>query len=155
MTDSSSELQPGSQTAAISNLVVRPVREYTGRGPTQARTHITEDLVSVVLRDTLTKGEISLVREGRAELVLSMRKAFQDTMRADLVAGIEAITGREIDAFMSDNHLEPDVAVESFVLKPLASRRRSAAGSARPRLSRGRRSEADRRISQRPSHDER
>jgi uncharacterized protein YbcI len=121
MTDSPSELQQGSQAAAISNLVVRLVREYTGRGPTQARTHITEDLVSVVLRDTLTKGEISLVRDGRAELVLSMRKAFQDTMRADLVAGVEAVTGREVDAFMSDNHLDPDVAVESFVLKPVAS----------------------------------
>ena len=49
-----------------------------------------------------------------------MRKAFQDTMRADLVAGIEAITGREVAAFMSDNHIDPDMAVESFVLRPVA-----------------------------------
>jgi hypothetical protein len=40
------------------------------------------------------------------------------TMRADLVAGVEMITGRTVIAFLSDNHLEPDVAIESFVLEP-------------------------------------
>jgi uncharacterized protein YbcI len=120
MTDSPSELHGGPRAAAISNMVVRLVSEYTGRGPTQAWTHISEDLVSVVLKDTLTRGERSLVRDGREALVLSTRKAFQDAMREDLVAGIETITGREVEAFMSDNHIDPDVAVESFVLKPLA-----------------------------------
>ena len=93
MTDSPTEPHHGSRAAAISNLVVRVVSEYTGRGPTGARTHIGEDLVTVVLRDTLTKGERSLVRDGREALVLTMRKAFQDTMRADLVAGIEDAHG--------------------------------------------------------------
>jgi uncharacterized protein YbcI len=120
MTDSPTEQYHGPRAAAISNMVVRVVSEYTGRGPTQARTHIGEDLVTVVLKDTLTKGERSLVRDGREALVLTMRKAFQDTMRADLVAALETITGREVAAFMSDNHIDPDVAVESFVLKPLA-----------------------------------
>jgi len=62
-------------------MVVRIVSEYTGRGPTQARTRISEDLVTVILKDTLTKGERSLVRDGRASLVLDMRKAFQNMMR--------------------------------------------------------------------------
>jgi uncharacterized protein YbcI len=119
MTDRPAELYGGPRAAAISNMVVRLVREYTGRGPPQASTHISEDLVSVVLKDTLTQGERSLVRDGREALVLSIRKAFQDTMREDFVAGIEALTGREVAAFMSDNHIDPDVAVESFVLKPL------------------------------------
>ena len=70
------------------------------------------------LRDTLTDGERSLVRDGRTALVLQTRKAYQDTMGADLIAGVEGITGRKVDAFMSDNHIDPDVAVESFVLKP-------------------------------------
>jgi hypothetical protein len=34
---------------------------------------------------------------------------------ADLV---EELTGRKVLAFLSDNHLDPDVAVESFVLSP-------------------------------------
>ena len=77
--------------------------------------------MTVVLRDTLTKGERSLVRDGRESLVLEMRKAFQNTMREDLVAGVEAIIGRQVVAFMSDNHIDPDFAVESFVLEPVSS----------------------------------
>src|SRR4051794_14388070 len=74
----------GSLAAAISNGVVRLMNEYTGRGPTRARTYISDDLVSVVLRDTLTKGERSLVADDKTELVLSTRKAFQITMRDEL-----------------------------------------------------------------------
>ncbi len=118
MTDSPATPQHGPRAAAISNLVVRLVREYTGRGPTQAKTHFSEDLVTVVLKDTLTEGERSLVRDGQMTLVLETRKAYQRTMREDLVAAVETITGREVAAFLSDNHIDPDVAVESFVLKP-------------------------------------
>jgi uncharacterized protein YbcI len=106
----------GSKSAAISNHVVRTMSDYTGRGPTRARTVVADDVVTVVLQDTLTKGERSLVADGRDELVLSTRKAFQLTMRHDLVGGIEEILGRPVIAFMSDNHIDPDVCVEVFVL---------------------------------------
>jgi hypothetical protein len=33
---------------------------------------------------------------------------------------VEEISGRRVSAFMSANHLEPDLAVEIFVLEPLA-----------------------------------
>jgi uncharacterized protein YbcI len=118
----------GEQAAAISNLIVKLVNEYTGRGPTKARTHINEDVITVVLQDTLTKGERSLVRDGKEELVLNGRTAFQQTMRADLVAGLEAITGRTVRAFLSANHIDPDIAVECFVLDsvPADGKRESA-----------------------------
>ena len=109
----------GSKAAAISNHVVRTISAYTGRGPTKARTYINDDLVTVVLQDTLTKGERSLVSDDRDELVLSMRKAFQGTMRHDLISGIEEILDRKVTAFMSDNHIDPDVAVEVFLLAPV------------------------------------
>jgi uncharacterized protein YbcI len=102
--------------ADISKLVVRMVSAYTGRGPTQARTSIDRDLISVVLRDSLTHGEQSLVSDGRAELVRDTRRAFQSTMSRDLIDGVEAITGRKVTAFLSDNHINPDIAVECFVL---------------------------------------
>ncbi len=91
---------------------------YTGRGPTKAWTAIDQDLVSVILRETFTKGECSLVADGRSELVLRMRKAYQDTMREDLLEAVEQLTGRTVIAFLSDNRIEPDVAIESFVLEP-------------------------------------
>jgi uncharacterized protein YbcI len=106
----------GPSAAAISNLVVRLMSEYTGRGPTKSRTYVHEDLITVVLQDTLTKGERSLVRDGKEDLVLSTRLAYQMTMRQDLIAGLEQLTGRTVRAFMSANHMEPDVAVEIFLL---------------------------------------
>jgi uncharacterized protein YbcI len=39
-------------------------------------------------------------------------------MRPELVSGVKALTGRRVIAFMSDNHIDPDVAVETFVLEP-------------------------------------
>jgi hypothetical protein len=53
--------------------------------------------------------------------VLHTRKAFQGLMRADLVAGVEALTGRRVIAFLSSNSIDPDVNVESFLLAPDAN----------------------------------
>jgi hypothetical protein len=66
----------------------------------------------------LTKGERSLIRDGKQELVLETRRAYQQTMGADLTAGIEEITGRQVIAFLSANNLDPDLAIESFMLAP-------------------------------------
>ncbi len=110
----------GSISAAISSAVVQLMREYTGRGPTKARTYIDEDLITVVLQDTLTMGERSLVRDGEADLVLTSRKAFQRTMSTQMIAAVERLSGRSVFAFLSDNHIDPDIAVETFVLAPIS-----------------------------------
>lgn len=116
---SDAEIRPvgGERAAAISNLVVRLVSDYTGRGPTKARTYLNEDVITVVLREMLTKAERSLVRDGKSALVQSTRLAFQQTMREDFVAGIEGITGAKVKAFLSSNHMDPDIAVETFILE--------------------------------------
>jgi len=124
---------PHSVSSAISNLVVRITREYTGRGPTQARTYMQDDLITVVLRETLTKGELRLAENGRADHVRATRRYFQDAMRDDLVAGIEELTGRRVIAFMSDNHLHPDLAVEVVLLEPRASEDQPETGASDPR----------------------
>jgi uncharacterized protein YbcI len=116
----------GALSAAISNAIVRLLSEYTGRGPTKARTYITGDLVTVVLQDTLTKGERSLLSNGREDLVLQSRRAYQRLMGADMIANVEEITGRRVLAFLSDNHIEPDYAIESFVLESRSDREASA-----------------------------
>ena len=53
-----------------------------------------------------------------ARLVVEMRRSFQQTMRDELSAAVERITGRKVIAFMSDSHLEPDYSAEIFVLAP-------------------------------------
>ncbi len=104
---------------AISNMVVRVLNEYTGRGSTQARTYIQDDLITIVLRDTLTQGERVLVNDGEEMHVLATRMMYQRTMRSAIVTAIEELTGRHVIAFLSANHIDPDLAIESVVLEPL------------------------------------
>jgi uncharacterized protein YbcI len=108
----------GSMSAAISNAVVGLLHDYTGRGPTHARTTIGPDTIVVTLRNSLTRAERTLAEHGQALEVLAMRRAFQETMREDLVGAVEKLTGRHVQAFLSDNLHEPDVAVEIFLMSP-------------------------------------
>jgi hypothetical protein len=39
-------------------------------------------------------------------------------MREDLIAIVERHMERKVIAFMSQNHIDPDLAVEVFVLEP-------------------------------------
>jgi uncharacterized protein YbcI len=106
----------------ISTAAVQLLHEYTGRGPTKAKTLINDDVVTLLMADTLTKGERTLVDNGRSERVLQVRHDYQLTMRDDLVAIVERQLARKVLAFMSQNHIDPDLAVEVFVLEPDGSR---------------------------------
>ena len=108
----------GQVAAAISTAVVHALGEYTGRGPTKARTYVNRDVITVLLRDTLTKAERRLVSDGNAPTVLQTREIFQQMMREELVASVEDLTRRTVMAFMSANHIDPDIGVETFVLEP-------------------------------------
>jgi uncharacterized protein YbcI len=102
----------------ISTAIVQVLHEYTGRGPTKAKTSINEDVVTVLLADTLTKGERKLVDNGLSARVLQLRHDYQLTMRDELVAIVERQLDRTVIAFMSQNHIDPDLAVEVFILEP-------------------------------------
>jgi uncharacterized protein YbcI len=106
-----------SRASAIANLVVTTMRHHTGRGPTKAKTNLSEDCAVVILQDTLLVAERTLVDQGHGALVLDIRRKFQHAMREPLVEGVEKITGRTVAAFLSDNHLDPDIAVETFVFE--------------------------------------
>lgn len=72
----------GAMTAAISNSMVRLLHRYTGRGPTRARTTIGENIIVCVMGATLTKGEQTLVLDGKAEVVLHSLARFRTPFRA-------------------------------------------------------------------------
>jgi uncharacterized protein YbcI len=113
------QTQRGAVSAEISRAAVQLVAEYTGRGPTKAHTVINRDSVLILLGDTLTKGERSLARKGMSDHVQETRRLYQRAMRDDLIGAVEEHTGRRVIAFMSDNHIDPDMAAEVFVLEPL------------------------------------
>jgi uncharacterized protein YbcI len=103
----------------ITKEVIALLREYTGRGPTRAQTVLNHDVVTVVMHETLTKGERKLMSAGKDASVLRTRRDIQDAMRDDLTKMIERLTGRKVVAFLSDNNVRPDVAIEAFILEVL------------------------------------
>jgi uncharacterized protein YbcI len=110
----------GQLAASISTTVVKALARTTGRGPTKAKTTLGDNGVFVVLQDSLTVGEQTLTDAGQGQAVLDLRRRWQAVMEADVSREIEELTGRTVIGFMSDNHIDPDLAVEVFILEPLA-----------------------------------
>jgi len=108
---------PGELSAALANAIVALMAEYTGRGAPKSRCYMHQDLIVCVLHDSLTKGDLNLVKDGKEDAVLAILHTYQESMRRELIAIVESLTGRKVSAFMSSNHVDPDVAIESFVLE--------------------------------------
>lgn len=102
----------------VSRAMVTLFKEYVGRGPSHAHAYIHDDLVAVVLRDTMIKAEKTLAEEGEEDLVRGVRRVFQGKFRDDANAIVEQLTGRKVAAFLSDHDVDEDVVIEAFVLEP-------------------------------------
>jgi uncharacterized protein YbcI len=107
----------GDVTSAISDAMAGLLSRYTGRGATSSWTTFGKDLIVCVMEDALTKGERNLVQFGRTDAVMNIRSAFQEVMAEEAISLVEELSGRRVTAFMSNNHIDPDLAVEIFVLQ--------------------------------------
>jgi uncharacterized protein YbcI len=104
----------------ISRGMVTLFKEFVGRGPTDSKTVIAENMIVVLLGDTLTRAERTLAEDDREALVREVRRGFQGAMRSAAIELVERETGCEVKAFMSDHSVYPDYAVEVFILdRPL------------------------------------
>jgi len=108
----------GDVLTAISDGLVGLLKEFYGRGPTQAKTYYEDDLVVCLLRGGFTRVEQTLLDGGRGTAVIEQRMAFQDVMRDRFTAVVEQATGRPVIGFMSGNQQDPDMICEVFVLSP-------------------------------------
>jgi uncharacterized protein YbcI len=71
------------------------------------------------LRGGFTRVERTLLDTGQVESVYQMRRSFQQAMEDEFRRVVEDATGRTVIAYMSSIHVDPDLAVELFVLEPL------------------------------------
>jgi uncharacterized protein YbcI len=107
----------GNLSREISRAMVALFKEYVGRGPTHARSYVHDDLVVVILQDTMIQAEKTLAEEGEKDLVRDVRRVFQGKFREDAISIVERLTGRRARAFLSDHAIDEDVAAEVFVLE--------------------------------------
>jgi uncharacterized protein YbcI len=90
-------------TPAISDAMASLLSRHTGRGATSSWTTFSRDLIVCVMGDALTEGEKSLVQYGRPEAVLSIRRAYQESMAQEAISIVEELSRRRVAPFMSNN----------------------------------------------------
>ena len=106
----------GETRARISKEMVRLQSEYYGKGPTKAKTYIVDDLVVVVLEESFTRAEKTLVERGEREAIQQIRRRFQQQMADSFISIVEQATGRRVRVFLSETDVDQDVSVETFLL---------------------------------------
>jgi len=111
-------LAGGELNAAITREVVRIHTAAIGRGPRKSYTFHNGDMLVTVLLDVQTRAERTLISHGEGNAVLAMRRLSQRAMAAELKEAVSRLTGCEVIAFMHDNQLVPDMAIQIFVLDP-------------------------------------
>jgi uncharacterized protein YbcI len=100
----------------IASELVRLHAEYYGRGPTRSKVYANGELLAVVLEETFTPAEKTLIDRGEADGIQDIRRRFQRVMEEQFTAIVEQATGRRVRAFLSATNLKEDIAVEVFIL---------------------------------------
>jgi uncharacterized protein YbcI len=110
--------------AQLSNEMVRLYKDQFGRGPTQARASwCTDDILIVVLEDTLTPAERNLVRMGEHARLRETRLYFQYASVREFCEPVERLTGRTVRSFVSGTDTQVGgLSIETFVLYPANGR---------------------------------
>jgi uncharacterized protein YbcI len=89
---------------------------YYGRGPTKAKVFADGEMLVVVLEETFTPAEQTLIAQGQSDGIQEIRRNFQNVMADQFKSLVEQATGREVRSFLSETDLENDIAVEVFIL---------------------------------------
>ncbi|MCW3011624.1 MAG: hypothetical protein JWO90_2028 [Solirubrobacterales bacterium] len=103
----------------VSNEFGRIYKDQFGRGPTRVRSDFASpDVLVIVLENSLTPGERTLIQMGAEERLREHRMFVQYASVADFCEPVERLTGRIVRAFISGIDAREDVSVETFVLHP-------------------------------------
>lgn len=105
--------------AAVTEAMVALHRRYHQRAPVTAKTLLLgDDLLACVLGGVYTDVEKTMIELQRAPIVQETRSAFQHAMQHRFITAVERLSGRAVLAFISNQHVGPDVEIELFVLGP-------------------------------------
>lgn len=106
----------GQPLVELSQALVALHRDHFGRGPGAAKSFLSGEIVVCVLSDVYTAAERTLIAAGQAEHVRRTRALHQEALEGEYKATVERILRRPVIAFLSAAHVDPDVAVEVFLL---------------------------------------
>lgn len=100
------EKTKGQVEAEISEAIVKFEKEYMGRGPTETKTHVIDDLVLVRLKGIMTQAEYQLARTEDSprsrDLIKQVRCELLEKGRPLLEAVMHELTGRKTVSLHTD-----------------------------------------------------
>ena len=122
MTDPPPEDHGQGLLARLSNEMVRAQKRFFGKGPTEAKSYMLDDLLLIVMRGGLTTAEKTMLDFGRPDQVREFRQLFENEMTERLTSMVEELTGRTVVNYQSQVMFDPDIVVEMFVFDSAARR---------------------------------
>lgn len=103
--------------AAVTEAMVALHRRYHHRAPVTAKSlMLGDDLLACVLGGVYTDVEKTMIELQRSTVVQETRSAFQSAMQEKFIAAVERLSGRAVLAFVSNQHVGPDMEIELFML---------------------------------------
>jgi uncharacterized protein YbcI len=104
---------------AVTDAMIALHQRYHHRIPVTAKTlMLGDDLLACVLGGVYTDVEKTMIEVQRGTTVQETRSAFQNAMQHRFIEAVERLSGRGVLAFISNQHIGPDIEIELFVLKP-------------------------------------
>jgi uncharacterized protein YbcI len=104
---------------AVTEAMVSLHERYYHRIPVSAKTQMLgDDLLACVLGGVYTDVEKTMIELQRSTVVQETRSAFQTAMQRKFIDKVEQLSGRDVLAFISNQHVGPDMEIELFMLAP-------------------------------------
>lgn len=120
------EKSKGMIEAEICEAVIRFEKEYMGRGPSDARAYIIDDMILVRLKGVLTKGEEQLSRNDEGFLLVKqLRTKLLENARPLLEAIIYDVTGLKVRSLHTDISTSTGERVILFMLEKIFEDKKS------------------------------
>ena len=107
---------------SVTDAMIALHERYYHRTPLTAKTQfLGDDLLVCVLGGVYTDVEQTMIELQRSTIVQETRSAFQTAMQRRFIEEVERLIGRGVLAFISNQHVGPDIEIEIFLLAPGAA----------------------------------
>jgi uncharacterized protein YbcI len=107
---------PRETLAAIANELVRLKAQYYGKGPTEAKAYLNDEVLVVALKGGLTTVEQTLLDAGQSDLVREVRLRFQQAMEQNFIDAVQRLARVKVLTYMSQIVFDPNYTLEFFIL---------------------------------------
>jgi hypothetical protein len=104
---------------AVTDALVEFHQRYHGRAAVIGKALLLgEELLACVLGDVYSDVAKTVMDLQAATIMQETRSPFQEEMQDRFIASVERLSGRGVQAFISNSRVDPDIEIELFMLRP-------------------------------------